>query len=292
MAHAGFFGQRMADMARRYGADVVEVKADWGQAVPNERIVEELDANPDARLVTVVHAETSTGVQHPLAELAAEVRERDTLLMADCVTSLGSVELDVGGWGVDFAYSCTQKGLAAPPGMSPLAVSDAALDRIRARKTPVPFSFDLFALEQYWIERPVVYHHTAPILHIYALHQALYNLLDEGPEQRRERHEQAAAHLRGRLDERGLELLADPGRQLAALTAVRVPDGVNGKAVQGRLLDEFKIEVGGGLGPAAPPMWRIGLMGPNATVETADTVFGALDTALADAPAPAAAAAR
>ena len=136
VGYAGFFGKRMADMARRYGANVVEVTADWGEAVPNEKILEALDANPDARLVAVVHAETSTGVQHPLAELAAELRDRDTLLMADCVTSLGTVELDIGAWGIDYAYSCTQKGLAAPPGMSPLAVSEAALEQDRRPEVP------------------------------------------------------------------------------------------------------------------------------------------------------------
>jgi alanine-glyoxylate transaminase / serine-glyoxylate transaminase / serine-pyruvate transaminase len=287
VARAGFFGGRIAEIARRYGVNVVEVEADWGEAVPNERILQALDEHPETRLVAVVHAETSTGVEHPLPQLGAALRGRDTLLMADCVTSLGGVELDVGGWGVDYAYSCTQKCLAAPPGMSPVAVSEAALERIRARTQPVPFSFDLLLLERYWIERPPAYHHTAPILHIYALHEALRLVLEEGLEARWARHAEAGEHLQRGIAERGLELLADPERQLAPLTAVRVPGGIDGKAVQSDLLRRHGIEVGGGLGPSAPAMWRIGLMGRNASAEIADRVLTALDEALAEEREPA-----
>ena len=287
VAQSGFFGGRIAEVARRYGVEVVDVKADWGEAVPNERLLQALDEHPEAALVAVVHAETSTGVEHPLAELAGELRGRDVLLMADCVTSLGGVELDVGAWGIDYAYSCTQKCLAAPPGMSPVAVSDAAMERVRARTTPVPFYFDLLLLERYWIERPTVYHHTAPILHIYALHEALRLALAEGLERRWARHAEAGAHIRRRLEERGLELLADPANRLAPLTAVRVPEGMNDRGVQTRMLREHSIEVGGGLGPSAPAMWRIGLMGGNANIETADRVFAALDAVLSEEPAPA-----
>jgi alanine-glyoxylate transaminase / serine-glyoxylate transaminase / serine-pyruvate transaminase len=159
-------------------------------------------------------------------------------------------------------------------------VSEPALERIRSRRTPVPFSFDLRLLEGYWVERPAAYHHTAPILGIYALHEALRMLLEEGLETRWARHTEAGAHLQRELKARGLELLADPEHQLAPLTAVRVPDGIDGKEVQGRLLREHGIEVGGGLGPSAPSMWRIGLMGRNATIETADRVLGALDAVL------------
>jgi alanine-glyoxylate transaminase / serine-glyoxylate transaminase / serine-pyruvate transaminase len=285
VAQSGYFGMRIAEIARRCGADVVEVSADWGEAMPNERLIDALDRHPDSRLLAVVHAETSTGVEHPLRELGAAMRDRPTLLMADCVTSLGGVELDAGAWGVDFAYSCTQKCLAAPPGMSPVAVSEAALERIRSRTTPVPFSFDLLLLERYWIERPAAYHHTAPILHIYALHEALRLALEEGMEARWERHSQAAERLQSGLRARGFELLADPAHQLAPLTAVRVPDDVDGKQVQSRMLLEQGIEIGGGLGPSAPAMWRIGLMGHNADLDTANTVLEALDTVLADSPA-------
>jgi alanine-glyoxylate transaminase/serine-glyoxylate transaminase/serine-pyruvate transaminase len=287
VAQCGFFGRRIAEIARRHGARVVTVTADWGESVTNEALMRALSDEPRARMLAVVHAETSTGVEHPLAELGSMLRDRDTLLMADCVTSLAGVPLDVGDWGVDFAYSCTQKCLAAPPGMSPVAVSERAMERVRSRRTPVPFSFDLQLLERYWVERPAAYHHTAPILAIYALHEALCRVLREGLEERWARHAEAGAHLQSALEARGLELLADPSRQLAPLTAVRVPEGVDGKAVQGRLLREHGIEIGGGLGPDAPAMWRIGLMGQNASIETADRVLAALDAALAEEAAPA-----
>jgi alanine-glyoxylate transaminase/serine-glyoxylate transaminase/serine-pyruvate transaminase len=287
VGQCGFFGRRISEIAKRHGADVVTVEADWGECVSNEALLEALDRAPHARLIAVVHAETSTGVEHPLAQLGAALRDRDTLLMADCVTSLAGVPLDVGDWGVDFAYSCTQKCLAAPPGMSPLAVSERALEQLRSRRTPLPFSFDLLLLERYWIERPAAYHHTAPILAIYALHQALRGVLTEGLEARWERHAKAAAYLQAAIESRGLELLADPRHRLAPLTAVRVPEGVDGPAVQSRVLREHGIEIGGGLGPQAPAMWRIGLMGRNASTETADRVLDALDAVLAAERAPA-----
>ena len=287
VAQCGFFGRRISEIARRHGAEVVAVDADWGECVSNDALMQELDRHPGARMVAVVHAETSTGVEHPLAELGAALRDRDTLLMADCVTSLAGVPLEVGAWGVDFAYSCTQKCLAAPPGMSPVAVSERALERLRSRRTPVPFSFDLLLLERYWIDRPVTYHHTAPILGIYALHEALRSVLTEGLEARWQRHADAAEHLQAAVESRGLELLADADHRLAPLTAVRVPAGLDGKAIQTRVLREHDIEIGGGLGPDAPAMWRIGLMGRNATTETADRVLAALDAVLAEEAAPA-----
>ncbi|HEY2602290.1 MAG TPA: aminotransferase class V-fold PLP-dependent enzyme [Thermoleophilaceae bacterium] len=280
VASAGYFGQRISEIALRYGVNVVEVTADWGECVPNERLLETLARHPQARMLAVVHAETSTGVEHPLAELGTALRGTDTLLMADCVTSLAGVVLNVGGWGVDYAYSCTQKCLAAPPGMSPVAVSGRALERIAARTSPVPFSLDLELLRRYWIERPPTYHHTAPILNIYALREALSQVLEEGLHARIERHDYAGRYLQRQLRDRGLDLIADPAHQLAPLTAVRVPDGLDGKEIQTRLLREHGIEVGGGLGPAAPPMWRVGLMGANASVETADRVLAGFDAVL------------
>ena len=295
IANAGFFAGRLVETARRAGADVTEVEAEWGQVVPVDQLVDTLDQHPNARLVAVVHAETSTGAQYPLAELAAALGDRSTLLMADCVTSLGSIELDLDAWGVDWAYSCTQKALAAPPGMSPVAASGRALERIAARKKPVPYAWDLRELDRYWSDRPVAYHHTVPVLHIYALHEALRLMLEEGLEARWARHADAAAHLREALSERDLELLADPAHQLPSLTAVRVPEGIDGAGIQKRLLDEHGLEVGGGLGPDAPAMWRIGLMGYNARTEVADEVIAAFDAVLGDrsagAPARAGAAA-
>ncbi len=281
----GFFGRRIVEIATRVGADVVRVDADWGEHVSNDRLLEALEQHPDARLIAVVHAETSTGVEHPLAELGERLRGRDVLLMADCVTSLGGVELDFDGWGIDYAYSCSQKCLGAPPGMSPVAVSERALERIAARTHPVPYSFDLGLLQKYWVTRPATYHHTAPILHVYALYEALRQIEAEGLHARWERHAGAASRLQDQLRERGLELLAEPQYQLAPLTAVRVPDGVDPKRVQTKLLREHGIEIGGGLGPEAPQMWRLGLMGYNASPEVADRLLAALDAVLADEPA-------
>lgn len=281
----GFFGRRIVEIAARVGAEVVPVEADWGRHVSNDRLLEALDAHPGARLMAVVHAETSTGVEHPLAQLGERLRDRDVLLMADCVTSLGGVEVDFDGWGIDYAYSCTQKCLGAPPGMSPVAVSERALERIKARTHPVSYSLDLQLLERYWVGRPAVYHHTAPVLHIYALYEALREIAAEGLRARWERHARAGSHLQDQLRARGLELLAEPAHQLAPLTAVRAPEGIDGARVQKRLLREHGIEIGGGLGPSAPAMWRIGLMGYNARVEIADRVLAALDAVLADEPA-------
>ena len=281
IAQCGFFGRRIAEIARRYGVEVIDVTADWGEVVPQDALLAALDQHPDARLMAVVHGETSTGVEHPVRELAAALADRETLLMVDTVTTLAGVPFEFGAWGVDFAYSCTQKCLGAPPGMSPIAVSERALERMRSRPNQLPYSLDLDLLEKYWTQRPVVYHHTAPILHIYALHEAFRGVLEEGLETRWQRHAEAGAHLQEQLKARGLELLADPDHQLAPLTAIRIPEGVDGKAVQTRMLREHGIEIGGGLGPAAPAMWRIGLMGHNATVATADRVLTALDAVLA-----------
>jgi len=277
----GFFGNRMVEIARRHGLDVIEVRAPYGKAVRNEELLDQVARHPGARLVCVVHAETSTGVAHPLRELAAELQGGEALLLADCVTSLGGMQLEAEGWGVDYCYSCSQKCLGAPPGISPVSLSPRAMERIRERRSPVPFSFDFEALERYWIDRPATYHHTTPNIQYYALYEGLRLALEEGLEARWQRHAEAGAHLQSGLRERGYELLADPDVQLAQLSAVRVPEGVDGKDVQMRLLNEHNIEVGGGLGPDAPPIWRIGMMGTNAHTETADRVLAALDAVLA-----------
>jgi alanine-glyoxylate transaminase / serine-glyoxylate transaminase / serine-pyruvate transaminase len=295
VGQCGFFGRRIVEVARRHGADVIVVEADWGEAVPNAALLQALDEHPETRILAVVHAETSTGVEHPLAALGKELRAHpggeNVLLMADCVTSLGGVELEFERWGVDYAYSCTQKCLAAPPGMSPIALSERALERIEARDHAVPFSLDIELLRNYWTERPAVYHHTVPVLHIYALHEALRLVLAEGLERRWNRHRVAGAYLQQGLYALGFSLLATPTRQLAPLTAVRVPDDVDGKQVQEQLLRDHGIEVGGGLGSLAPPMWRIGLMGPNANQETADAVLTAFEEVFSQQPVLAAMAA-
>ncbi len=286
VAVCGYFGRRIAEVARRHGADVVTIEAEWGEAVSNAELLAALDAHPDARMLAVVHAETSTGVEHPLARLGHTLRQRGdhALLMADCVTSLGGVELEFDAWGIDYAYSCTQKCIGAPPGMAPIALSQRALQRIATRRHDVPFSLDFNLLRAYWVDRPASYHHTAPILGIYALHEALRLLAAEGLERRWRRHSYAGAYLQQGMQALGLELLAAPSRQLGPLTAVRVPADVDGAQIQRRLLTEHRMEVGGGLGPAAPAMWRIGLMGANANQETADIVLSAFESVLSEQP--------
>ena len=279
----GYFGRRLAEIARRYGANVIEIEADWGEAVSNEEILAALDANPDTRLVAVVHAETSTGVRHDLAELGAEMKGRETFLLADCVTSLGGCELRLSDWGVDYAYSCSQKCLGMSSGMSPISISQRALDHAKAKAPDYTFYLDLGLLEDYWITRPPTYHHTLASPMLFGMHEALREVLDEGLEARWDRHAQAGGHLQEQIRERGMTLVADPDHQLAQLTAVHVPEGIAGKEVQLRMLREHGIEIGGGL-PGAPAMWRIGLMGTNASIETADRVLAALDAVLADAP--------
>src|SRR5215212_911165 len=277
---SGYFGARVAEMAERRGARVVRVAAEWGWHVPNERLLEAVDRAGDVRLVAVVHGETSTGVEHPLQDLGAALRGSDVLLMADCVTTLGGVPLDFDAWGIDYAYSCTQKCLGAPPGLSPIALSPRAVDWVLSSQAEVPFSLDLLLLIDYWVERPPTYHHTAPILQIYALHEALRRALEEGIEARWRRHHEAGAAFVARAEAAGLHVLAEEGHRLAPLTAVRVPDGVDGKAVQRQLVAEHGMEVGGALGPGTPPIWRIGLMGPNATHATAEHVLETLAVVL------------
>ncbi len=296
VAQCGFFGRRIVELAQRHGARVVVVDADWGEAVPNAALLEALQRNPDARMIAVVHAETSTGVEHPLAALGRSLRAdplgREVLLMADCVTSLGGIELEFEKWSIDYAYSCTQKCLGGPPGMSPVAVSERGLRRIAERRHRVPFSLDLELLRKYWVDRPATYHHTVPVLHIYALHEAARLALAEGLQRRWKRHRVAGSYLQQGMHALGMRLLARPAHQLAPLTAVRVPDDADGKRVQHQLLREHGIEIGGGLGPLAPPMWRIGLMGSNANQETAERVLSAFEVVLSEQPALAGAAAR
>lgn len=280
VGECGFFGRRIAEVARRHGAIVADVEVEPGRAVPNERLLEALEEHPEASMLAVVHAETSTGVEHPLKQLGTALRDSDVLLMADCVTSLGGIELDFNAFEIDYAYSCTQKCLGAPPGLAPVALSSSAQRRLAERSHAVPFSLDFDLLRRYWVERPATYHHTAPILHIYALHEALRQVQIEGLEASWRRHQVAGSYLQQGLRALGLELLAEPWHQLAPLTAVCVPDGVDPVSVQARLLREFGIEVGGGLGADAPSIWRIGLMGPNATEQMADTVLDAFEVAL------------
>ena len=266
----GVFGERMCDVASRCGAEVVRVEAPWGQPIDPQRL---LDAHPDPAIIAVVHAETSTGVRNDVAPLAS--RPEGTLLLVDCVTSLGGIPVEIDDWTVDIAYSGTQKCLGVPPGLSPLTFSERAVDRIVER--PSSWYLDLNMIARYVTgEGARAYHHTAPISMIYALHAGLGVLLDEGLEASWARHAECGRALHEGLEAMGLRLFAADGHRLPDLTTVWLPDGLDDAAARRRLLDDFGIEVGGGLGEFAGKVWRIGLMGHTARRRNVTLLLGAL----------------
>ena len=260
----GYFGERIAQMAARTGAEVTRVTAPWGSPIAPDDIARALRDGP-TRLVAIVHAETSTGVRQPVEPIARLAKEAGALLLLDCVTSLGGEPVDIDGWGVDAAYSGTQKCLSAPPGASPLTLSPAAWRAVQARETPAnSWYLDLGLLEAYWDSRRA-YHHTSPISMTYALHRALALVLEEGLEARWGRHERHGRALQRGLEAMGLALHADAAHRLSVLTTVRIPEGVEDAPVRGALLERFGIEIGGGLGDLRGRVWRVGLMGESST---------------------------
>jgi alanine-glyoxylate transaminase/serine-glyoxylate transaminase/serine-pyruvate transaminase len=267
----GAFGARMADALGRAGADVVKVEQEWGRAIPVERLLEHLDDR--TRALFVVHGETSTGVAQPLDGLGEAIRMRDGLLLVDCVTSLAGHALALDEAGVDAAFSGTQKCLNVPPGLAPFTLGDRALDRLQRRS----WYFDMQAMVDYWFaDGPRAYHHTAPINMIYALHEGLRIVQEEGLEARWARHARAHEALRRALEVLGFARLAPDGEQLSSLLAVRVPEAVDEAAVRGALLKEDGIEVSGGLGPLAGRAWRIGVMGDGARPEPQERLVRAV----------------
>jgi alanine-glyoxylate transaminase/serine-glyoxylate transaminase/serine-pyruvate transaminase len=271
----GVFGGRLADIARRAGADVVPVETEWGRPVDRDALAAAIGRHVP-HLVAVVHAETSTGAVTPLDGIADLVHERDGLFVVDCVTSLGGMPVEIDAWGIDAAYSGTQKCLSCPPGLSPVTLSPRAVARLDRRKTKVPsWYLDLSLVKSYWGQERA-YHHTAPINMVYGLHEALGIVLEEGLEQRFARHRAAHERLAAALPDLGLSFVSQEGYRLPMLNAVAAPLGVDEAAVRRRLLDEHGIEIGGGLGAFKGKAWRIGLMGAGATSETVDAVVRAL----------------
>jgi alanine-glyoxylate transaminase/serine-glyoxylate transaminase/serine-pyruvate transaminase len=276
----GVFGERMSEVAARAGATVVRVEAPWGHIIPPSDVRDALDAHPDAKVVALVHAETSTGVAQPIEEIASILSNHRALFVLDTVTSLAGMEVDVDRWGVDVCYSGTQKCLSVPPGLAPISFSELALDAVRTRKTPVQsWYLDVTLLEKYWrpSDEARVYHHTAPISMLTALHAGLGVVLDEGLEACFERHASNGALLAKELESRGFSYVAREGARLPMLHCVRVPDGVDEAAARKRLLDDFGIEVGAGLGPFKGECWRIGLMGHTSRERNVLTFLAALD---------------
>ncbi len=279
----GVFGGRMKDICERIGAEVVALEFEWGTPVDPAAVEEALSNNEDASVVAFVHAETSTGVRSDAAAIAAIAKQHGCLTIADCVTSLGGVELQVDDWGLDVAYSGSQKCLSCVPGLSPITFSSAAVDKIKNRASKVPSWFcDISLLMSYYEsgEKTRAYHHTAPVNSLYAINEALRLVVEETLPTRWARHAAAAQTLYGLLEAAGLQMIVDPDYRLAPLTLVRVPDGVDDAAIRASLLNNRNIELGGGLGKFAGKAWRIGLMGENATEERAtfiaDAIIGAL----------------
>jgi alanine-glyoxylate transaminase/serine-glyoxylate transaminase/serine-pyruvate transaminase len=276
----GVFGTRMAEVAERAGASVRRVEAPWGNVIRPEQIEAALGNTTKPKLVAVVHAETSTGAWQPLPEIAKLAHDHGALVLADCVTSLGGAPVLIDEWGIDAAYSGTQKCLSCPPGLSPITFGARAVDVVKARKTKVQsWYLDLSLLAQYWGEERV-YHHTAPISMNYALREALRIVVEEGLETRFTRHRKNHEALAAGLAPLGLSLVAEAGHRLPMLNAVSVPDGVDEAKVRGRLLKENGIEIGGGLGPMKGKVWRIGLMGESSRRAHVLTVLAALEDAL------------
>lgn len=278
----GVFGSRMADIAGRCGARVVKIEIPWGEVVDHARIEEALVREAPVKAVALVHAETSTGALQPIAGLGKLCHAHGALLVVDTVTSLGGVPVDVDGWEADAVYSGTQKCLSCPPGLAPLTLSSRALEVVRGRKTKVQsWYLDASMIADYWAEGKRAYHHTAPISMVYALREALRIVLEEGLEARFERHRRHSAALMAGVAALGCAPQAQEGHRLPSLNCVTVPAGVDEAAVRRCLLAEHGIEIGGGLGPLAGKVWRIGLMGESSRQEHVVAVLAALEQAVA-----------
>lgn len=282
VAQNGVFGGRMKENVERAGGIAVLVQDDWGHPVDPQKVEEALRANPGARALAFVHAETSTGARSDAATLCALARQYDCLSIVDTVTSLGGIEVDVDGWGADAVYSGTQKCLSCVPGLAPVTFSERAAAVIRTRTQRVQSWFlDLNLVMAYWGEGAQrTYHHTAPVNSIYALHEALLILEEEGLENAWARHREHHRALAAGLEALGLRFVVDAQHRLPQLNCVTLPAGVNDAAVRRALLDEFQLEIGAGLGPLAGKVWRIGLMGHAANRRNVLLCLGALEAVL------------
>ncbi|MBP7775661.1 MAG: alanine--glyoxylate aminotransferase family protein [Acidobacteria bacterium] len=270
----GYFADRLAHICTRYGGTVTRIEAEWGRAIDPEAVRRALKASA-ADVVTVVHAETSTGVLNPVQEIAALAHEQGAIVVVDAVTSLGGMPLDVGAWDLDAVYSCSQKCLGAPSGLSPVVFTPRALERrVECRS----FYLDLGLLEDYWVRRK--YHHTMSASLIYALREALMAVEEEGLAARWARHERHHRALTAGVEALGLSLLPPAGERLWTLNAIRVPAGADEASARQHLLQRFNMEVGAGLGPLAGKIFRVGLMGAGSTAAMVALCLDALGDAL------------
>ncbi len=277
----GVFGTRMVDVAERAGAEVTAIERPYGEVFDPQEVRDAVK-KVGPKVVGIVHAETSTGVWQPVEEIAAIAHEAGALIAIDTVTSLGGVPVEIDGWGIDAVYSGTQKCLSCPPGLAPVSFGPRAQEIIKNRKTKVrSWYLDMTMIERYW-GSDRFYHHTAPINMIYALREALALVAEEGLEACHARHLRNHKAFKAGLDALGLELVPPEGHRLPQLNCVRIPEGVDDVVVRKRLLNEWNIEIGGGLGSLKGKAWRIGLMGHSSRFENVTLVLSALETCLRD----------
>jgi alanine-glyoxylate transaminase/serine-glyoxylate transaminase/serine-pyruvate transaminase len=257
----GYFSERMCEMAQIYGADVKRIEKPWGEVFTPAEVEEALARYAPVKIMALVHAETSTGALQPLEGMGEVVHRQGGLFIVDCVTSLGGVPVKTDAWGIDIAYSASQKCLGCPPGLSPLTVSDLAARALHRRKTRVPnWYLDLTMIEKYW-DSQRVYHHTPSTTLHYGFREGLRIVLEEGLEDRWGRHQAMAEYLWAQMERIGLKLFVAAGHRLPSLTTVRIPDGVDDETVRRRLRDDYNIDIAGGFGPLKGKIWRVGLMG-------------------------------
>jgi len=280
----GVFGGRMKENVERVGGEAVVVSDPWGRAVDPNKLEDALKANPDARRVAFVHAETSTGACSDVKTLVETAHRHDCLTIVDTVTALGGSELEVDAWGVDAVYAGSQKCLSCTPGLAPVSFNERALEKVQRRETKVRSWFmDLNLVMGYWGgEQKRSYHHTAPVNALYGLHEALVMLREEGIEYAWARHRKNHTALKAGLEALGLELIVPEAERLPQLNAVSIPAGIDDAEVRGRLLDEYNLEIGAGLGDLAGKVWRIGLMGYSSRAENVVLCIGALGAILND----------
>lgn len=274
----GVFGTRLATMIERQGGVPLRIDMPWGDIIPLEAVREQLARSAPVKAVVLVHAETSTGARQPLEEAGALCRAHGALLIVDTVTSLGGIPVEVDAWGIDACYSGTQKCLSCPPGLAPLTMSPGAMEAIRRRRTPCrSWYLDLALIAEYWNDQSRAYHHTAPISMLYGLREALRLVQAEGREVRFARHRLNSEALLAGLNTLGLTPLPPTEHRLPMLNCVTLPDRINDAAVRTQLLQDYGIEIGGGLGPLRGKVWRIGLMGESSRQAHVLTLLGALE---------------
>ena len=277
----GYFGDRLRQMAERQEAEVTVIEGEWGRPTDPQQVKEAFQGK-DYKVIALVHAETSTGVQQPMDEIVQLAKEHGTMVLLDTVTSLGGVEIKVDEWGLDAAYSCSQKCIGAPPGLAPVTFSDRAVEAARNRKHPVrSWYLDITLLDQYWGPAPRVYHHTSSSTLNYALLEALLLIEEEGLQKRFKRHLKNHRALVAGAEAMGLQMLVEPEHRLPTLNTIRVPGGVDEAKVRSYLLQTFNLEIGAGLGALSGQVWRVGLMGYSSSAENVLFFLSAISRALA-----------